>query len=243
MTRNLILLGLTVTALAIGGLYFMIASGVHLSRDITDWGNYGSYFGGVMGGLLTPLTIYLVYLTYRSQEQLTKRTISEFKRQAFENHFYDLLQTFNEIRLHQMSTWIREGNNPKEHLIGYKYFRHIFKRLDLKLKQLNNDKAKAIKYVIAWDETQLGLYFGIINQLVTQITINFDNQEAQPYFNVIAAQLSNWEKILINHVHLHRFSDNYQILIENKAKLLTAMNDDVVYDDNYDANLREFVNE
>lgn len=35
-----------------------------LSTNGSDWGNFGSYVGGLLNGLLAPLTIYFVYQTF-----------------------------------------------------------------------------------------------------------------------------------------------------------------------------------
>lgn len=83
---TLVVILLLVITIVIGVLYFVNFQFNLFSNEIEDWGNYGTYFGGIIGGVITPVTVYFVYVTYLSQKALTERTLKEFDKQAFETH-------------------------------------------------------------------------------------------------------------------------------------------------------------
>jgi len=57
--RNLLYI-LTLILLIVSGMYFYNFFSFKLSKIVSDWGNFGDYFGGVLNPLLTCILIYLV---------------------------------------------------------------------------------------------------------------------------------------------------------------------------------------
>jgi hypothetical protein len=61
----LVFSGLSLTFLL--GLYGYHFRKESFSNDTSDWGDFGSYIGGILGVIFTGITIYLLYETYRTQ--------------------------------------------------------------------------------------------------------------------------------------------------------------------------------
>ncbi len=113
-----------------------------ISASTSDWGSFGDYFTGVINGILSPVTLILVWLTYMSQkEELKKqREINEAQmkimaQQSFEQTFFSLtanlrreLNYFSDTQKGVYSNLIEEIRRPVRGLD--EYFRLDFNRED-----------------------------------------------------------------------------------------------------------------
>lgn len=77
------LLGLVVLAGAIAAYHWLGGFGSFFSRHVSDWANFGTYFGGVAGPLLSFLALLAVVWTLRLQYQLLER---DRERQLADRH-------------------------------------------------------------------------------------------------------------------------------------------------------------
>jgi hypothetical protein len=65
-------------------------SGFTISKNISDWGNFGSYIAGTIGIILTLSNLIFLYLTFREQQLLNNQ-------QNFETTFFNLLSNHRAI--------------------------------------------------------------------------------------------------------------------------------------------------
>lgn len=80
-TLSIAACGLLVISIVSGAYYFIVGSAYPLSSNGEDWGNFGDYFGGVAGALLSFLSILLLVYTIHLQiHQLSDAQHETLKR-------------------------------------------------------------------------------------------------------------------------------------------------------------------
>lgn len=67
-----------------------------LDKELT--GIVGDFFGGVVGTLFALVSVFLFYLAFRHQKKELNNTNRAFAKQQFENTFFNLLKSQNDIR-------------------------------------------------------------------------------------------------------------------------------------------------
>ncbi len=70
--------------------YFTQFKGMALSKNNSDWGDFGSYIGGTLGIILTTANLIFLYYTFREQQNLNAQ-------QQFENTFFNLLANHKQL--------------------------------------------------------------------------------------------------------------------------------------------------
>lgn len=78
---SVVVLGLLIISATVGAYYFIVGAAHPLSSSGEDWGNFGDYFGGVAGALLSFLSIVLlVYTVHLQIHQLSAAQHETLKR-------------------------------------------------------------------------------------------------------------------------------------------------------------------
>lgn len=81
---------------------------IPLIDDLEAWGNYGDFYGGLIGTLVSLVAVFLVYKTYQVQKQELSETKDTLTKQNFDSFFFELLgffrQTKLEIKFYQSSS-------------------------------------------------------------------------------------------------------------------------------------------
>ncbi|OAN16361.1 hypothetical protein A3K86_10835 [Photobacterium jeanii] len=162
-----------------------------LSNDQSDWGAFGSYFGGVVGSTFAALSfLCLLYTIYLQREELNtaiqalsdsasaqQEQASLIKIQRFEDTFYSLLAQHNE----SLSLL---GN--KDVLNSYLHNLHTIQQQEvLPDYYLKSRQEHILK------NTELSQYFRILYQLLKYIAQNNPNNEKRIYNEAYLGDISN----------------------------------------------------
>ena len=103
-THYLIAAILAVVALITTLAYIYFFHNQNISANTSDWGSFGDYFSGIITGILTPVTVYLVWMTYTSQSkefkelrQINQENTKLMGQQSFEQTFFSWMKSIKEI--------------------------------------------------------------------------------------------------------------------------------------------------
>lgn len=173
------------------------------SNDPTHWGVFGDYFGGIIGTVISTVTLYFVYLTYTNQTKILIQT-------QFETSFFSLLNHQKDI-LNSLSGKARPNNVIR----GSLYVSHISKLLETNVLdpyyesmyeaergefylcniQKNIDKEFEYCYE-SLNNHQLSSYFRHLYNILKFVdSSNVDGK--QTYCNILFAQLTD-DELLVN---------------------------------------------
>ncbi|MBO6524255.1 MAG: hypothetical protein JJ971_10550 [Balneolaceae bacterium] len=86
--KNLVAVFLTLSItilLVVIGFYILYFHNFEITSQNEDWGNFGSFVGGVAGALFSFLTILLLVVTFKKQNE-------SFKQSQFESSFFEMLR-------------------------------------------------------------------------------------------------------------------------------------------------------
>ena len=72
-----ILIGLLVLIISSGAYYFYVGFDKSISSSGSDWSEFGSYFGGVVGPILSFISIVLLVYTINQQSETNEHTSAE----------------------------------------------------------------------------------------------------------------------------------------------------------------------
>lgn len=202
---------------------------VNLLFNREGLGAWGDFFGGVLNPILTFLTFMGLLITIVLQQKELKEARNEFTRQSealekqqyemtvqsFDNKFFQMLELFNFVKINvksefdfkkqreKLESFILETIEQNQRNIVknyYSFFESNFVRF-------NNEYDTIFKY-----------YFLNLFQLLKYIDDNADSlEEAKKYSNIIRAQLSKDELVLLlcNCIGVQKFTTNdYQKLVE-----------------------------
>ncbi|MFY3196785.1 putative phage abortive infection protein [Achromobacter xylosoxidans] len=98
-TRRLILLFLALpssVAITAMGVFVYKFHGRSLSSETGDWGTFGDFLGGIVNPVAGLVTIVLLVLTLRSQQDELEEQRSQIARQAFEQTFFTWLSSYTD---------------------------------------------------------------------------------------------------------------------------------------------------
>ncbi|MFT7235602.1 MAG: hypothetical protein ACI9QV_001185 [Methylophagaceae bacterium] len=76
--------------------------GYKLSSNRLIWAQFGDTFGGLLGGIFTLLTLFVLIATLDIQKRELAATRSIISQQKFESTFFELLKSFND-QIHTLS--------------------------------------------------------------------------------------------------------------------------------------------
>lgn len=104
ITRTLISI-VVVSVVAVIAAYVWKFHSLKLSDSTAIWGSFGDYLAGTLSGILTPVTVILIWLTYKSQKEestnqglIIVKQMDLLSQQSFEQTFFSWLQSIQNIR-------------------------------------------------------------------------------------------------------------------------------------------------
>jgi hypothetical protein len=207
----------------------------------SGYGEFGDFFGGVLNPILTFLTFMGLLITIILQQSELKQSRKEFKgqkesleNQEFDNKFFQMLNLFNMV-INNLEYKLTHKDNLKG------------KQVFPKLKELLKDKIKPKTYKLQIDEYEhfkiefnnfnnnydvsFKYYFINLYQILKYVDKNSINKrEAKEYTNIIRAQLSKNELVLLfyNAIGVIDFSKRkYKKLIEKYSLFEHLRYDDI----------------
>lgn len=210
-------------------------------RD-SSFGEWGDFFGGVLNPILTFLTFMGLLITIIIQQKELKESRNEFKGQkealekqqiemtiqSFDNKFFQMLNSFNNITESLAISGLTTGKDVfKEHISVLK--QEIRYSYDEDLSKDKTYSNKIIYFINVFNDfnntydTTFKYYFINLYQLIKFIDedIPYKGEErirkAKKYTNIIRAQLSKNELVLLayNAIGIIEFcGEDYKKLIE-----------------------------
>jgi hypothetical protein len=203
----------------------------------SGFGEWGDFFGGVLNPILTFLTFMGLLITIILQQTELKQSRKEFQgqkesleNQEFDNKFFQMLNLLNNIsdrlvlKINSASHSGKDVFKYLKQIINDKIFQSYngdlinnrtlekdkFKYFQNEFDDLNNKYDTTFKY-----------YFINLYQILKYIdTYSINEREAKEYTNMLRAQLTKNELILLayNAIGVQSFTTNqYQLLVEKYA--------------------------
>lgn len=110
------------------------------ARTTEDFGVFGDYIGGTAGTIVGLISIVLVYITYKSQVDFSRRQEKNISCQQFESTLFELLSQQQQIRF-QLTGVI--GENEEYH--GHSYLHKFREELSDAMSDLNYESDLLVK--------------------------------------------------------------------------------------------------
>jgi hypothetical protein len=95
-TLSVILIILTLILLSIPIYFYYLNFGLGFWKTSTQWAELGSFFGGVLGPLLSFISIIILWISLKSSDKSNREQINYIALTSFENSFYSSLNLVHE---------------------------------------------------------------------------------------------------------------------------------------------------
>ncbi len=233
-----IIFGIGISILSIWLYYNTFKSFKGLAFDTDTWGTFGDYIGGILGTILSLMTVVLIYLTYKNQ-------VSTTLLQQFETTFFNLLQNQREILKSLSGTFITHGNSlnnySKESHLKYgeayiyamaNQMAQIMETINLEITITPEEHLKLINDIYDRNYSgrgaELGHYFRHLYHIF-KYTHESKLTDKKKYIDIIQAQMGNDELYIAFYNGLSKYGierfypmlDQYQFFenIGSKGKI------------------------
>lgn len=162
-----------------------------LATDI--FGQYGDFFGGVIG---STISIFLLYLTLKSQLKESSRNSQTFKIQQLNETFFYLLNQYNTIIAN-----LKCADNEKKH--GKEALHHYLNQIRNNDDNLSISRKKAISYFQEFYSSHPSfapIYYRTLYRILDTIEKSeIDDKVKSQYVKLIRAQLTDSELVFIRY--------------------------------------------
>lgn len=218
-----VLSSVAVLSLGIALLYFCPFSfdeSVH--REL--WGQLGDYIGGVVGTIVSLISLIYIYKTYRRQVEFSANEIRLSYTQQFESSLFSLIQHHHTIRQTLNATgeggelfFEKVANSIKERMMEREYdlnsiiYENCFREEDIA-----SDKYEEV-YRQYGD--QLEHYFRDLYHIISYVDES-KVPDKQKYINIIQGQLSNAELFILFYDGISVYGKKKMYPLLEKYKLL-----------------------
>lgn len=102
-------------------LYIVNFHDIPISKNSSDWGTFGDFFGGILGALFNVLAVILIYLTFKKQQETSVL-------QQFESTFFSLLDVHRDMMKSVKGQFEFHGNEKT--YIGSDFFQRFAAELE-----------------------------------------------------------------------------------------------------------------
>ena len=226
-------------------VYFCVFNGP-LSDTANDYGLFGDYIGGVIGAIAALASAYLVFITYRHQQDTSYEQARLSRKSQFESDFFQLLNTQRDI-VRNLSVVQRDPMDSKKE-IRYSGLSAISKAAeDIKtsMLQLEEDTARLRQMSFEtireevnslfseamshYGDVSFGHYFRHLYHLMKYVDES-EQEDKGLYMTFIQAQMSNDELFFLffNALSDYGYPKSYRI-IERYAFLRNLSYSDFEY--------------
>jgi len=220
---------------------------------IGKYNELGDFVNGITSPFLSMAAFILLFLTYSSQKtelrlnrSILEKQYEQLSKQQFESTFFNLLNLHNQIVNAITTVSIRRSSGSdgittedRRIVTGRECFVFLYQQLRTTYHQISskNEKSKVpsfkngsekIDYIyyefFMERQSTLGHYFRNLYQIIKFIDdSNISNK--QDYINLIGAQLSSSELLILCFNSLSRFGEEFKTLIEKYSFLKSIAND------------------
>jgi uncharacterized membrane protein len=171
-----------------------------------DWGNFGGYYGGVVGPLLSLLSIILILITIRNQNEDSNTQIKNISLQRFEQSFND-----NLIQRYSIVSTFKENSND-----GFQVLKRDIYNIVEDYKKRHID---VISTIVIREKVLILNYIGLFNYIVVlakSIETNvYENGEKEKYYTLLRYSLTESELVLLIIFKFNKnLSENYLDIID-----------------------------
>lgn len=201
-----------------------------IDHDI--WGAYGDFIGGVLGTLLSVLSIILVVRTFLYQQVVTEDNKKQLETQRFNDLFFELLGHYHRIvnNMTEVLTFHKEENGKvtdEEMTYQDKEIFDVKKRelqetfVESASFRLNNKHAlnKYMEYYVK-NSAKLSPYFRVLYRMYDLIDkANIAEDDKKNYIKILRCQLSESELFFIRYNAMSYYGRN-SIQYLNKYHIL-----------------------
>lgn len=181
-----------------------------ISTSIDHWGQFGDYIGGILNPLFGLISLILISETLKNQTKAAKH-------QAFESHFFTLLQLYNSVlqNIDQHTIIKNKGknlidseNNHSEPqstqvtYIGRDCFRSFYKKIQYISQTKQISMLDAYHFFLKDYGWEIEHYYRTVYHLFKYVRdyssdIDVSDVQRKRYYDLIKSQLSQYELVLL----------------------------------------------
>lgn len=218
--------------LALAGIvcYFCRFS-INMFDSQEAFAEFGDYVGGVIGTIVSFLSLVYIYKTYRKQVDFSSNEIALSYKQQFEasffaliQHYYALKQTFTSADDNGKSYFERVSEELRERMMEREYdldcitYENRFKEEDI--------ASSIYDEIYGKYGNQLGHYFRALYHIISYVD-DSDIGNKKMYMDIIQSQLSNSELYILFYNGISRYGKKRMYPLLEKYGIL----ENVIYSD------------
>jgi hypothetical protein len=203
---------------------------------ISDYGELGSFIGGVTTPFLSIAAFILLYRTYKSQKEELDNTRKvmqaqneTIEKQQFESTFFKMLDLYNSI-VSNMHIVIKGIHSPPEiygrdcFIYFYTHFGYIYQRQKKKYRNENEVVLIKAAYIELFTEfeIQLEYYFRNLLQIIKFVDSSTVKSKLD-YMNILKAQFSANELLLVFYMGLSSYGEDHLKPLIEEYKFLSDL--------------------
>lgn len=205
------------------GFYIMTYVDHTISDDPIYFGVFGDYIGGVVGTILTLLSVGLLYITYKSQMQIAYRQNDLTAHQQFEETFFELLDSLQTITKDAFCELKDVYQKIKQSLEEFEYEDQLLDRENICIiQQRINDMFYDVYYP---NRLRIGLYFRNLCHIMQFIEQSREEDKLK-YFQILQAHLSDQELFILFFYSISQFGKRFVHPMIDKWKFLNVLDVD-----------------
>lgn len=200
-------------------IYSWVFPYIEKIRDHNEFlGTYGDFFGGVIGTVLTFVSVLILAKTFEQQERVTKANLKQQDIQRFNDMFFELLRVYQE----QVKELCIKGEDGKEYC-GKEFFNKKQEEIQKEIVK-GNENIKLLDWYMPFyleNRSKLAPYFRTLYRMFEVLENNEKllGDKSKEYAKIIRAQLSESELFFIRaNVH-SKYGNNFVDYI-NKYRIL-----------------------
>lgn len=221
----------TIVLALVGIICYFCRISINMFESQESFAEFGDYVGGVIGTIVSFLSLVYIYKTYRKQVDFSTNEIDLSYKQQFEasffaliQHYYALRQTLTSADDNRKSYFDRVSEDIRERMMEREYdldsitYENRFKEEDI---------ASSI-YDEIYDKygNQLGHYFRALYHIISYVDdSNIGNKKM--YIDIIQSQLSNSELYILFYNGISRYGKKRMYPLLEKYGIL----ENVIYSD------------
>ena len=183
-----------------------------LATDIV--GHYGDFIGGFVGSLLS---VVLLYYTFRSQIDESKKNAKVYIKQQFNETFFHLLHQYNSI-IEAISAKV-ESDEPSLH--GKEALHYYVQQMQAEFDhgEFHENRKEAVGFFMnfyAAHEDFMPIYYRTLYRIFDMIeTTKIDDKEKVEYAKITRSQLTDSELVLLRYNALTIYGRNMRKYVVN----------------------------
>jgi hypothetical protein len=161
-----------------------------ISPQVSEWGQFGDYFGGLLNPIFGLISVALVAATLRSQTRSAAK-------QKFEGQFFALLQLHASV-LETIDRRMKNGDTKR----GRDCFRLFYRKVVSISQKQRVPMSTAYQRFLAEDGWEIEHYFRTVYHMFMHVKersgeADASLEEVKRYYDLIKSQLSQYELVLL----------------------------------------------